>query len=118
MYRCWAVIIQVQELQPGDAIAAKGIARLQPIVAERQEKLKDEMLGTCCTSVYSYCFCENRLWNAHFMHVPHACVLSSSVTASVGSVGGLLTDLLCDLYCCRQTQRARQYCAWQVRHVT
>lgn len=41
----------MQELQHGDAIAVKGIARLQPIVAERQEKLKDEMLGKCCTSV-------------------------------------------------------------------
>ena len=39
------VYLQVQELHPDDPIAQKSISRLQPIVAERQEKMKDEMLG-------------------------------------------------------------------------
>lgn len=37
--------MQVQELSPDDITASKSIARVQPIVAERQEKMKDEMLG-------------------------------------------------------------------------
>lgn len=36
---------KISELNPEDPIAKKSIARLQPIVAERQEKMKDEMLG-------------------------------------------------------------------------
>ena len=40
--------MQAQELNPGDVVATKSIARLQPIVAERQEKMKDEMLGEVC----------------------------------------------------------------------
>ena len=37
--------MQALELNPDDALAKKTIARLQPIVRERQEKMKDEMLG-------------------------------------------------------------------------
>ena len=46
--------MQVLELNPEDPIAKKAIARLQPIVAERQEKMKDEMLGAVhsCTTAF------------------------------------------------------------------
>jgi hypothetical protein len=40
-----SVLPQVLELDPSNRPAAAAAARLQPIVAERQEKLKDEMLG-------------------------------------------------------------------------
>ncbi len=36
---------QVLELDPGNAIAQKSVQRLTPIVEERREKLKEEMMG-------------------------------------------------------------------------
>lgn len=36
---------KILELNPDDTVARKSLARLQPIVRERQEKMKDEMLG-------------------------------------------------------------------------
>jgi len=36
---------QVKDLDPGNALAKKTIQRLTPIVNERREKMKDEMLG-------------------------------------------------------------------------
>lgn len=36
---------QVLELTPGDAWAVRTVEELEPVVAERQEKLKEEMLG-------------------------------------------------------------------------
>lgn len=51
------LLVQAQEIRPDDPIAQKSILRLQPIVAERQEKMKDEMLG---------------LIFAVYCHLPHA----------------------------------------------
>ncbi|KAL3149428.1 hypothetical protein ABBQ32_002222 [Trebouxia sp. C0010 RCD-2024] len=45
MDRALRDVQKVQELHPDDPVAQKSISRLQPIVAERQEKMKDEMLG-------------------------------------------------------------------------
>ena len=42
---------QIKELDPGNASAGKAVQRLTPIVNERREKMKDEMLGEC----YSFC---------------------------------------------------------------
>ena len=36
---------QVLELDPGNAIAQKMVQRLAPVVEERREKLKEEMMG-------------------------------------------------------------------------
>lgn len=56
--------LQVIELNPEDSIAKKTVARLQPIVAERQEKMKDEMLGKnlLVTAIHTgaACFCNAR----------------------------------------------------------
>ncbi len=37
--------VQIKELDPDNASAAKSVLRLTPIVNERREKMKDEMLG-------------------------------------------------------------------------
>ena len=37
--------MQIKELDPGNASAGKAVQRLTPIVNERREKMKDEMLG-------------------------------------------------------------------------
>ena len=56
MLSMWSLVhCQVHELSPDDLAAKKSIARLQPIVAERQEKMKDEMLGESHKSVH---FCK------------------------------------------------------------
>lgn len=34
-----------QQVDPGNPLATKAVARLEPVVNERREKLKDEMLG-------------------------------------------------------------------------
>ncbi len=39
------VTLQVKELDPGNVLAAKTVQRLTPIVEERREKMKDEMMG-------------------------------------------------------------------------
>ena len=39
--------MQIKELDPGNASAGKAVQRLTPIVNERREKMKDEMLGEC-----------------------------------------------------------------------
>ncbi len=49
--------MQVLELNPEDPIAKKSIARLQPIVAERQEKMKDEMLGAVRSRIAAFHVC-------------------------------------------------------------
>jgi tetratricopeptide (TPR) repeat protein len=36
---------KAKELDPGCAAAAAAVARLEPVVAERREKMKDEMMG-------------------------------------------------------------------------
>lgn len=36
---------QVLELEPGNSAASKTVQRLEPVVAERREKLKEEMMG-------------------------------------------------------------------------
>ena len=36
---------QVEELDPGNSLAASTVQRLTPIVNERREKMKEEMLG-------------------------------------------------------------------------
>ena len=41
--------IQIKELDPGNASAGKTVQRLTPIVNERREKMKDEMLGKHCS---------------------------------------------------------------------
>lgn len=53
--------MQVLELNPEDPIAKKSIARLQPIVAERQEKMKDEMLGAVLSCIPGFHVC-NVTW--------------------------------------------------------
>lgn len=46
--------VQVLELEPGNAVADGMVKRLTPVVNERREKLKDEMMGArskhllCC----------------------------------------------------------------------
>ena len=48
---------QVLELDPGDAAMQKTVKRLEPIVEERREKMKDEMMGAhhlevmCCSQL-------------------------------------------------------------------
>ena len=49
--------MQISELNPEDPIAKKSIARLQPIVAERQEKMKDEMLGAVLSCIAGFHVC-------------------------------------------------------------
>lgn len=39
--------MQIKELDPGNASASKNVLRLTPIVDERREKMKTEMLGAC-----------------------------------------------------------------------
>lgn len=39
------VCVQVLELEPGNSIADKAVKRLLPVVEERREKLKEEMVG-------------------------------------------------------------------------
>lgn len=53
--------MQVLELNPEDPIAKKSIARLQPIVAERQEKMKDEMIGAVLSCIHAFHVC-NVTW--------------------------------------------------------
>ena len=50
--------MQALELNPEDPIAKKSIARLQPIVAERQEKMKDEMLGAVLSCITGFHVCD------------------------------------------------------------
>jgi hypothetical protein len=45
MVCCMACAVQVLELEPGNAWASKVVRELGPQVAERQEKVKEEMLG-------------------------------------------------------------------------
>jgi len=79
--------VQVLELDPGNAAMSGKVRRLEPIVAERREKMKDEMMGACCISVVVAC-------EAHAVH---------------------LLELLCVFR--RQAQGAGQHRAGQVRHV-
>jgi CheY-specific phosphatase CheX len=37
--------VQIVELDPGDRTTAQSVAKWTPIVAERQEKMKEEVLG-------------------------------------------------------------------------
>lgn len=39
------LLVQVVELDPGNALATKTVQRLTPIVEEKREKMKEEMLG-------------------------------------------------------------------------
>jgi hypothetical protein len=38
-------LMQVKELDPTNALAMKSVQRLTPVVEERREKMKEEMLG-------------------------------------------------------------------------
>lgn len=38
--------MQVLELEPDNSLAKRAVERLEPVVNERREKLKEEMLGT------------------------------------------------------------------------
>lgn len=49
--------MQALELNPEDPIAKKSIAQLQPMVAERQEKMKDEMLGAVLSYIPGFHVC-------------------------------------------------------------
>ena len=49
--------MQILELNPDDTVAKKSLARLQPIVRERQEKMKDEMLGTSALARTAHLVC-------------------------------------------------------------
>ena len=57
---CWAgaawlipvgLCAQVVELDPSNAAMAAKVRRLEPIVAARREKMKEEMMGACCINV-------------------------------------------------------------------
>ena len=41
--------MQIKELDPGNVSAGTAVQRLTPIVNERREKMKDEMLGEHCS---------------------------------------------------------------------
>ena len=41
----YILYMQIKELDPGNVSAGKAVQRLTPIVNERREKMKDEMLG-------------------------------------------------------------------------
>ena len=43
--------MQIKELDPGNASASKNVLRLTPIVNERREKMKNEMLGVCASTI-------------------------------------------------------------------
>ena len=50
---CW----QVLELEPGNRHAAAQAAKLEPVVLEQREKMKDEMIGAliiCAPELLSY----------------------------------------------------------------
>lgn len=38
-------LLQTLELDPGNTVSVAKVARLEPVVAERREKMKDEMIG-------------------------------------------------------------------------
>ena len=38
-------VLQTLELDPGNTVSVAKVARLEPVVAERREKMKDEMIG-------------------------------------------------------------------------
>lgn len=63
-----SVVMQAQELNPGDVVATKSIARLQPIVAERQEKMKDEMLGEVHYGYFLAAQSDCRMHSGLYMH--------------------------------------------------
>ena len=48
--------VQVKELDPDNPLADKTVQRLTPIVNERRERMKDEMLGEC-----GYCTLRNSM---------------------------------------------------------
>ena len=39
------LLLQTLELDPGNTVSMAKTARLEPVVAERREKMKDEMIG-------------------------------------------------------------------------
>jgi hypothetical protein len=39
------LLLQTLELDPGNTVSVAKVARLEPVVAERREKMKDEMIG-------------------------------------------------------------------------
>ena len=44
-YNCLSLHVQIKELDPDNASASNNVQRLTPVVDERREKMKDEMLG-------------------------------------------------------------------------
>ena len=42
--------LQVLELEPGNPVADRAVQRLTPVVEERREKLKEEMMGALCVA--------------------------------------------------------------------
>ena len=50
-----AAVLQVVELDPGNTAMAAKVRRLEPIVADRREKMKEEMMGACCARCDNSC---------------------------------------------------------------
>lgn len=54
--------LQTLELDPGNTVAVAKTARLEPVVAERREKMKDEMIGAAADdAVFIFSVPQSRL---------------------------------------------------------
>ena len=83
--------VKALELNPDDQVAKKTIARLQPIVAQRQEKMKDEMIGNALSHVRIPAISTHVVNRQQLLvHMPasaHATVAQRCVLAVTGTKG-------------------------------
>ena len=111
------VYLQVQDLHPDDPIAQKSISRLQPIVAERQEKMKDEMLGAPLVLLLN-AVVQVLTWQRWIL-LPE-CVLIAALAPQVCATivtKPLKSSDIMNSAMCRQAEGTWQHCPRQVWHV-